>query len=218
MLDLYRVTPLDVLWLEQHCETAKDGETSKDHAKYPHTMATLRPELVDIYWRMKLREYIKSEVAKSNESGDSTTEDGTKKLENGAVHENGATEDVASVNGQVAKTPNGVKPEDDEAAETKKALESDRVDVSGFQYALNPDIATGQQPVTEEDKEQWSKDEIEVRAVSKYLTDEILPGLVCCEFLLYLSFHLNAVFVSARMRYCTSRSNVLLLGRGSSGG
>ncbi|KAI9672663.1 MAG: Intracellular distribution of mitochondria [Alyxoria varia] len=178
VLDLYRVTPLDVLWLEQYCELEKDSESAKDNAKYPHTMATLRPELVDIYWRMKLREYIKSEVAKSNESGEASAEDRSKEIENGADHENGATKEETSTNGQVAKMSNGVKPQDDEAAEAKKALESDRVDVSGFQYALNPDIATGQQPVTEEDKGQWAKDEVEVRAASRYLTDEILPGLV----------------------------------------
>ena len=72
VLDLYRLTPLDITWLEQYRDEYKDEET-----KYPHRMAVLRPELVESYRIVKLREYIareleqkranKTEAAKTNE-------------------------------------------------------------------------------------------------------------------------------------------------------
>lgn len=58
VLDLYKITPLDVEWLEQHW---KDGE---DENGYPHRMAVLRQELVEGFWKYKMREYVTGEMEK----------------------------------------------------------------------------------------------------------------------------------------------------------
>ena len=54
LLDLYRVTPVDIVFQE---EVEKEAETNP----YPHKMTLLRPELVDYYYEHKLREYLKIE-------------------------------------------------------------------------------------------------------------------------------------------------------------
>lgn len=50
--------------------------------------------------------------------------------------------------------------------------------MSGFKFSLNPDVFSGQQPQTEEEKAQYEKDEAEVREVCKFLTEKMIPGLV----------------------------------------
>ena len=152
-LDLYRLTPVDVSWIEEHwSEPGKDGE--KEEGKdYPHRMATLRPELVESYGRLKLREYVKKELEKKGEASKEKEqkEASTKK-------EEGESDEVAK--------------------EEAEAADQDRVDISGFQYALNPDVFCGQHPQTEEDKAEWAKDEEEVRAACQHLLFEVLPRLI----------------------------------------
>lgn len=58
VLDLYRITPLDIDWLEKHW---KGGDNQNG---YPHRMAVLRQELVEGYWRFKMREYVAGEMSK----------------------------------------------------------------------------------------------------------------------------------------------------------
>ena len=64
VLDLYRLTPLDVMWQEDQGNEA-----------YPHRMSILRLELIESYWRHKMSQYVKAEVerrrsAKTEEGGD----------------------------------------------------------------------------------------------------------------------------------------------------
>ncbi|THX10750.1 putative eukaryotic translation initiation factor 3 subunit CLU1/TIF31 [Aureobasidium pullulans] len=137
ILDLYRITPLDVAWLEKY---RKDNGAEEDN--YPHRMAVLRPELVESYWRLKLREYVQAEVQKRREAKKEAV------------------------------------PEGEADSAEKKEPEQERVDVSGFQFSLNPDVFCGQRPQTEEEKEQWSKDEVEVRAACTYLSEDIIPKMI----------------------------------------
>ena len=57
VLDLYRITPLDVAWHEQVAAEAENNA-------YPHRMSVLRLELVETFWRTKMQEYVKAEVEK----------------------------------------------------------------------------------------------------------------------------------------------------------
>ncbi|KAJ2121470.1 Intracellular distribution of mitochondria [Coemansia sp. RSA 720] len=63
LLDLYRMTPVDVEFLESECAGDKP---------YPHKLVLLRPELVDIFWensvRKAVQEYAAEKVKKSDES------------------------------------------------------------------------------------------------------------------------------------------------------
>ncbi|KAJ5551040.1 Tetratricopeptide-like helical [Penicillium sp. DV-2018c] len=56
--------------------------------------------------------------------------------------------------------------------------EQERVDISGFQLALNPDVFSGQVPQTEEEKAQWAKDEQEVRDACDHLRSKVIPDLL----------------------------------------
>lgn len=161
VLDLYRITPLDVAWLEEH---RKDGVS--DENSYPHRMAVLRPELVESYWRLKLREYVQAEVTKRREARKAEEAAAASEKTNGEATETSEEgKEVAAKDGET----NGTE---------KKEPEQERVDVSGFQFTLNPDVYCGQRPQTEEEKAEWAKDEEEVRAACNYLTAEVIPKMV----------------------------------------
>lgn len=154
-LDLYRLTPVDVNWIEEHwSEPDKDGKPKGDK-DYPHRMATLRPELVESYYRLKLREYVKTELTKKSEAA--------KKGDSAKPETNGESKEVAAQDG---------------SKEGKEAEDQDRVDISGFQFALNPDVFCGQHPQSDEDKEEWAKDEAEVRAACEHLLNDVIPRLI----------------------------------------
>jgi protein TIF31 len=184
-LDLYRLTPLDVAWIEAHwSEPAKEGETNSSDKDYPHRMATLRPELVESYGRLKLREYVKNEIEKKKAAKEETPV--AKKAEEESSSEEESSEEESSEeesgdeekkteksDKKVAKTE---EKADGEAE--KKAEEQDRVDISGFTFALNPDVFSGQNPQSDEDKAEWAKDEAEVRAACEHLQSEVIPRLI----------------------------------------
>ncbi|KAG5928933.1 intracellular distribution of mitochondria [Claviceps africana] len=73
ILDLYRITPYDINWLEQtKSEAEEDGLKA-----YPHRMTVLRPELVDSFARYRMRQWVDKELAKretpkADESPDQT--------------------------------------------------------------------------------------------------------------------------------------------------
>ncbi|KAF2757984.1 hypothetical protein EJ05DRAFT_486052 [Pseudovirgaria hyperparasitica] len=154
-LDLYRITPIDVDWIEQHwSERSKEGEIQDQEKDYPHRMAVLRPELVESYGRVKLSKFVEK---KRDELRNKPTEKET------APESETATE---TEGGQVEKKD---KPEE-------KLQE--RIDISDFQFALNPDVFCGQAPQSEEDKAEWALDEAEVRSACNHLLNEVIPGLI----------------------------------------
>ncbi|BCS22727.1 translation initiation factor 3 subunit CLU1 [Aspergillus puulaauensis] len=136
VLDLYRVTPLDVEWQEE------EGSDS-----YPHRMSVLRLELVESYWRHKMSQYVKAEVeGRRSAKAEETAEK---------------------------------KEKSDEAKEEgSESQDQERVDISGFTLALNPDVFSGQVPQTNEEKEQWAQDEKEVREACDFLRSKVMPELV----------------------------------------
>ena len=167
VLDLYRLTPLDVAWLEEH-----RGQDLEDPTRYPHRMAVLRPELVDSYRIVKLREYISKEVEKKRANkAEGQARKGAQELTNG-------TFDTAEVkpNGETANGEAITKKDGEDSQEQQQQQET--VDVSGFSFTLNPDVFSGQQPQTDEEKAEWEQDEAEVRAVCTYLTSEVIPRLI----------------------------------------
>ncbi|KAK2882565.1 Intracellular distribution of mitochondria [Arthroderma sp. PD_2] len=135
VLDLYRITPLDISWTED----------AEGHDEYPHRMPVLRQELVESYWRYKMGQYVKEEVEKRRS----------------AAKDNKAVE-----NGEGAD------------AEKKDNTDQERVDISNFHLALNPDVFSGQAPQTEEEKKEWAQDEKEVRDACDHLRAKVLPELI----------------------------------------
>ncbi|KAK1807791.1 Intracellular distribution of mitochondria [Friedmanniomyces endolithicus] len=192
VLDLYRVTPLDIAWLEMY--------------------RGVGPELVDSFRIMRLREYIKEELGRKQakrEEGDAEAkkENGhveVKKLTNGDAGDseskgedkqaqvNGAPEtngeqaspqtngdhgDGEQTNGDSTALTNGdAEASKDSTPDASKPQET--VDVSGFSFTLNPDVFSGQQPQTDSEKAELEKDEADVREVCKYLTAEVFPRMI----------------------------------------
>jgi len=169
VLDLYRITPLDVMWLEQYWGESKEEKEGSEKKDYPHRMAILRQELIDSYARLKLREYVDAELAKAADHTAHSNNDNVEKQLNG--HDD---ESKAEVEG------NDSEKSEEAKSDSKQDLPSEapRVDISNFRFALNPDVFSGQTPQTDEEKEQQEKDEAEVRAVCTYLTSHALPHLI----------------------------------------
>lgn len=77
LLDLYRMTPVDICFLEE-TQNEENADT-----KYPHQMTLLRPELIDLYYESKIREYVRDHQElqqKAKEEG--KTDDSVETAEN----------------------------------------------------------------------------------------------------------------------------------------
>ena len=70
------------------------------------------------------------------------------------------------------------KEEEKKEEEKKPEQQIDRVDLSGFDFALNPDVFSGQQPQTDEEKAEMAKDEQNVRDACTWLRERVIPNLV----------------------------------------
>lgn len=171
ILDLYRLTPLDVTWLEEHCKDGKVPTTESQSRDYPHRMTTLRPELVEAYWRLKMSEYVQEQVESRKTSakadGPAAITSGTKESQvNGVEDMNGEHQ---------TETDKSSEPKDNT---TEQSPEEDRVDISAFSLTLNPDVFCGQVPQTDAEKDEWAKDEREVRAVCAHLHEKVIPEMI----------------------------------------
>jgi protein TIF31 len=168
VLDLYRITPLDISWMEEF-GTAIGSPEAADGASenaYPHRMTVLRPELVESYWRMKMRDWLNGELAKRRQD-QNEGENAEKKLGDGKTEVTEASADS--------------KENDEEAAtEISKSAEADneRINISNFNFTLNPDAFSGQEPQTDVEKEELAKDEQEVRLACDFLRGTVLPELI----------------------------------------
>lgn len=165
VLDLYRVTPLDIAWMEENGTAISSPESKEASATaYPHRMTVLRPELIDTYWKSKMREWVNQQLEQRREAAKAAEPASEAASEPSAdpTAEQTATDDAAE------------KPA--KAAETEK--EQERIDISDFKFCLNPDAFSGQEPQTEEEKAEWAKDEEEVRAAAEFLRSSVMPELV----------------------------------------
>ena len=174
ILDLYRLTPLDIMWIEECWNDISNEQDKVKELSYPHRMAVLRPELIEAYWRFKMGEYVKERITRRQvENGNKEESDTHKDQKGSAVHDQSSdVEEKPLLNGVDGLT-NG---------------EQERIDVSGFTLALNPDVFCAQLPGTDQDKGGLAKDEEEVRAVCKYLREVVVSELVCtkCQRLAFL--------------------------------
>ncbi|KAI1176324.1 clustered mitochondria-domain-containing protein [Nemania sp. FL0916] len=86
VLDLYRITPLDVLWLEEN-----EDEVGQEGAGYPHRMTVLRPELVETIRTLKWSAWVNGEITRIKERAAKEKSE-SKELEEGS-NEKKDTED-----------------------------------------------------------------------------------------------------------------------------
>ncbi|KAK3357313.1 clustered mitochondria-domain-containing protein [Lasiosphaeria hispida] len=156
VLDLYRITPLDIAWMD---------DVSPEGFEYPHRMTVLRPELVEAMGKAKAREFVNNEIKRRAE---------TKYAEKA---KNDFEVTVAAEKAAAGESENGeVKAE--EAKDEKSAETMDRIDMSGFKFALNPDVFSNQVPQTEEEMAEMAKDEEAVREACYFLRFEVMNKLL----------------------------------------
>ncbi|KAI1265127.1 putative eukaryotic translation initiation factor 3 subunit CLU1/TIF31 [Xylariaceae sp. FL1019] len=151
VLDLYRITPLDVSWLEENEPEEEDSDDSEeeDDEQYPHRMTVLRPELVEIIRHQKWTEWANAEIAR--------------------IKENSGKD----------KKPDGDDAEESkDAKDSENAEIEDKFDASGFSFSLNPDAFSGQVPQTEDEKKEMAADEEDVRNACKHLRETAIPDFV----------------------------------------
>lgn len=164
VLDLYRITPLDISWLEEMA--------AQEPNDYPHRMTVLRGELVELFHRQKMREWLNAEIAKRAEAkkDDKPSEESTEKP---AIE---SSEDKAEKNEESAEKPGEEKTEGEDVK--KEAGKDDRIDANDFKFALNPDVFSGQEPQTDAEKEALAADEQDVRAACAFLRETAIPELL----------------------------------------
>ncbi|ORX96873.1 hypothetical protein K493DRAFT_324366 [Basidiobolus meristosporus CBS 931.73] len=155
LLDLYRINPVDIEFQQQECAAPKE---EGDLPAYPHKMTLLRPELIDLYWEHRFRQYIKEKI------------DSAQKPESGEE--------------QAKPVEGAAKEETDAAAEEQAAAPEYEVtaeDVANFKLAFNPDVFTEVKTETGENGEKDSvlaEQENTVREASKFLQTIVIPNLV----------------------------------------
>jgi len=169
ILDLYRLTPLDVTWIDENWSDGVDGATETKERTYPHRMTVLRPELIEAYWRVKMGEFVKKEVERRKRSAT-------------------GKEALDTAIGPLEVVVDGVKPgettgspengEENAGQISEQDIDQERVDISAFSLALNPDVFCGQVPQTDDEKNEWASDETAVRAVCDYLRQKVIPEMV----------------------------------------
>lgn len=173
VLDLYRITPLDISWMEEVGST----EGSQEPSDYPHRMTVLRPELVEALRTHKWTEWVNAELSKRQKqlTEKKAKEDGAKK----------DAEQTESGEGEADKSKDEEKSDEkseektEEKAEEKAEDEAEtRLDASGFDFALNPDAFSGQVPQTDAEKEELKADEEDVRNACKFLRETAIPEFV----------------------------------------
>ncbi|KAK2630242.1 hypothetical protein QTJ16_001062 [Diplocarpon rosae] len=168
VLDLYRITPLDISWMEEYgtAISTPDQVNGANKSKYPHRMTVLRPELVEAYWKFKMREWVNGELAKRRAAQPDKAD--TEKIVNEA------REEKPSEEAKGASADNETVATSEETADFDK----ERIDISDFTFALNPDTFSGQMPETAEDKADLAKDEREVKLACEFLRNTVLPELI----------------------------------------
>ncbi|KAJ3040673.1 Intracellular distribution of mitochondria [Rhizophlyctis rosea] len=125
LLDLYRVTPVDIMFQE---EVEKEAETNP----YPHKMTLLRIEMVDYFYEYKLREWLKNQKANKEAEGKAEGEkEGEKEGESEGTEEE--KEDGKEANG----TSSTASPETNTPAENSTETPTPK-----FHLTLNPDVFT----------------------------------------------------------------------------
>ncbi|CBQ73413.1 related to CLU1-translation initiation factor eIF3 [Sporisorium reilianum SRZ2] len=116
VLDLARLNPVDINWLENDIAGAVHGDASasSQEARYPHRMTLLRPELLEIYWDSEFRKWARAQLAARQEAK--------------AAKDAEAKEAASKQDGEHADN-----------AEAEQEQEPERLDSSEFKLTFNPD-------------------------------------------------------------------------------
>ncbi|RDA87497.1 hypothetical protein CP532_1610 [Ophiocordyceps camponoti-leonardi (nom. inval.)] len=123
VLDLYRITPFDILWLEE-----LNAEANGDDAtRYPHRMTVLRPELVESFARFKMKQWVDGELARRGQAGGQGSTNGTHSEDEASTAGDKTSLDLADF--KFALNPDAFSGQHPQTEEEKAQLESDEKEV-----------------------------------------------------------------------------------------
>ncbi|KJZ76001.1 Protein TIF31-like protein [Hirsutella minnesotensis 3608] len=172
VLDLYRITPFDIAWLDETGAAAKEDESKA----YPHRMTVLRPELVESFARFRMKQWVDKELARRGQARRDDEASVVKDEDKDIAKDKTPSKTKAPTKDQAEATSDQATNAD-EAAEGEVSSKNP-LDLSDFKFALNPDAFSGQLPQTEEEKAQLEEDEREVRSACAYLRERVIPDLL----------------------------------------
>ncbi|CAJ2506894.1 Uu.00g080800.m01.CDS01 [Anthostomella pinea] len=177
VLDLYRITPLDVLWLEEN-----ESKGEPDGTEYPHRMTVLRPELVESIRNQKWTAWVNTELARLKERSakDSKKEESSDEKKKSLEEKEKPSDDKEKISDDKKDSSDDKeKPDVEGSKDNDDEVDLDEdFDTSKFSFALNPDAFSGQVPQTEEEKKEFEADEEDVRNACKHLRDSAIPEFV----------------------------------------
>ncbi|KAK9467064.1 clustered mitochondria-domain-containing protein [Lipomyces arxii] len=155
ILDLYRITPLDVEFL------AKNGKI------YPHKMPVLRPEAVEDWWKDKVKTWVTQESDRLKSEG-----------KEGRIVFKSVTEPDTPAVATADEVVDGTPAEPAEEKSNDEKLQTEDIVISGLKFGINLDVFAGQLPATEKDKVEYAEDEVAVRELSGHVTTSLIPMLL----------------------------------------
>lgn len=206
ILDLYRLTPVDIEFLESECVAPNEEEFKSvaqsqtdrkngDDTKYPHRMTMFRYELIEAYWEHKLNDYVQNKMAEEDAAASTVaalesapTEPNAAEGEHPIENKVSATKEAdtsidsddftkVEANGEIAV--NGAAEDNSEAAPPEDKKER-RIDISGFKMLFNPDTFHARIPkdISAHDVTAKERDEALIRDVSNFLHQITIPKFV----------------------------------------
>jgi protein TIF31 len=159
LLDTYRLNPVDIAFVE-------DCKVEANLPEYPHQIAMLRPELVQLFFENKLRKEIQDQLPRTTPESKSATSE-SDACDKSATSEIDATKKTSVEN---STEPN----EDKEQQELQKIVIPDN-----FEVSFNPDLFTTTCKMSiPEVEEERKKHDADIREACDFLHTSIIPQIV----------------------------------------
>ncbi|OZJ06171.1 hypothetical protein BZG36_00998 [Bifiguratus adelaidae] len=149
LLDLYRLNPVDVEFLENECigrDIANGIISGTDESvlpAYPHKLTLLRPELMDVFWETKLHAWAKEKAVMLQK-----------------------------------QKADGQANADNQEAENSEASAVEKVGQMDFELSFNPDVFTAIVENSYDSTGALKKDAETIREASVFLGNTIIPALI----------------------------------------
>ncbi|KAF9998518.1 Intracellular distribution of mitochondria [Entomortierella chlamydospora] len=162
LLDLYRLNPVDIEFLENDV-AAKD-----DMPEYPHKLTLMRPELMLLFWEHKLRTWIQERATEIQKRAEEK-----KALAGDAEASNEKAKDEEKEEGKP------VEKEEKESTEPSNETRNpeDDVNILDFDLTFNVDAFTSVKTLPKSGDAK-SEQEAVVREASKFLRDNVIAVLL----------------------------------------
>lgn len=147
LLDLPRLSPVDVEWLEKDIDGKIIG--SEDAAEtYPHRVVLLRPELVETFWESELKRWAREIAAKKAKDADAAKAEGQEKQgESSTTVKEEAKTETDGLDEDTKASP-AASAAAAQRAEAEAPLDAsiDSSSLAAFNLRLNPDAFVDQAP------------------------------------------------------------------------